>query len=61
MRVLVILAIAIVCFLGITAVVLVGGAMYQKILFDEYIEDIENPKRPDQITNPDLPTFDILP
>ena len=57
----VILAIAIVCGIGMTAAAIVGGGMYQKMLFDEYMEDIEDPKGPSQMTNPNLPTIDILP
>ena len=61
MRLIVILAIAIACGVGITAAVIVGGGMYQKMLFDEYMEDIEDPKRQSQIPNPNLPTIDIMP
>jgi len=57
----VILAIAIVCGIGMTAAVIVGGGMYQKMLFDEYMEDIEDPKRQSQAISPKLPTIDILP
>ena len=61
MRTIVILAIAIVCFVGIAAAVLIAGGEYQKVLFDEYIEDIENPSKPRLDTNPNLPKIDILP
>ena len=61
MKAIVILAIAIVCCVGITAAVIVGGGMYQKMLFDEYMEDIEDPKRQSQMVNPNLPTIDIMP
>ena len=61
MRTLVILAIAIVCFAGITAVGLIAGGAYQKMLFDEYMDDIEKPSNPSLDTNPNLPKIDILP
>lgn len=56
-----ILAIAIVLFVGITATVLVGGEWYQRALFDEYVEDISDPPRKSLDTNPNLPSIDILP
>jgi hypothetical protein len=61
LRTIVILAIAIVCCAGITAAVMIAGGEYQKVLFDEYIEDIENPPKPRLDTNPNLPKIDILP
>jgi len=61
LRTLVIVAIAIVCFAGITAVVLIAGGAYQKMLFDEYMDDVENPLKPSLDANPNLPKIDILP
>ncbi|HUU48379.1 MAG TPA: hypothetical protein VMW55_06320 [Nitrosopumilaceae archaeon] len=61
MKTLVILAIAIVCLVGITAAVLIAGGAYQKVLFDEYLEDIENPTKSSLDTNPNLPKIDIFP
>jgi hypothetical protein len=60
LKTLVILAIAIVCFAGITGAILIVGSAYQKVLFDEYLEDIENPSKPDSETYPNLPKIDIL-
>lgn len=56
-----ILAIAIVLSVGIVVAVLIGGEWYQKILFDEYMEDISDPTRKSLDTNPNLPSIDILP
>jgi len=56
-----ILAIALVLSVGIVVAVLIGGEWYQKILFDEYMEDISDPPRKSLETNPNLPSIDILP
>ena len=56
-----ILAIGLVCSVVIITAVLVGGEIYQKILFEEYLEDLEDPKKPPTENNPNLPSIDILP
>ena len=59
MRTIVIVGIALACAMGIVAAVFVVGGMYQQELFDEYIEDSQNPPRSE--INPNLPSFDIVP
>ena len=61
MKALVILAIAIVCAIIIIAIVVVVGGEYQKVLFDEYMEDLENPPRPSPQDSQNIPKIDILP
>ena len=56
-----ILAIGLVCSVVIITAVLVGGEIYQKILFEEYMEDLEDPKKTPTENNPNLPSIDILP
>lgn len=60
MKILVLLAIAIVCFAGITAAVLIAGGWYQNMLFDEYMEDIENPPKPRPGAE-NLPSIELMP
>ncbi len=57
----VIVAIAVLCSVGVVAAVFVVGGMYQQELFDEYMEDAQDSQSPRQLTNPNLPAFDILP
>jgi hypothetical protein len=61
LKTIVILVIAILCLAGITAAVLIAGGAYQKVLFDEYLEDLEKPPKTSMDTNPNLPKIDILP
>ena len=53
------LGIAIAISVGIVTAVFVVGGIYQQELFEEYLEDTQNPPRSE--VNPDLPAFDILP
>lgn len=41
--------------------ILIAGGAYQKMLFDEYMEDVENPSKHGPDVNPNLPKIDILP
>ncbi len=59
MRTIIILGITLACAIGIVAAVFVVGGMYQQELFDDYLEDSQNPPRSE--INPNLPAFDILP
>ncbi len=56
-----IIAIAVVCSIGIIAAVFVVGGIYQQELFDDYMEDVQDSQSSRPLTNPNLPTFDILP
>ena len=58
LKTIVLVAIAIVCAIVILTIVFVVGEMYQKELFDEYLEDSNSlEKRPQ--TNPNLPVFEV--
>ena len=59
LKTIVLLGIAFAISVGIIAAVFVVGGMYQQELFEEYIEDTQNPPRAE--VNPNLPAFDILP
>jgi len=61
LRTIVIIAIAVVCSIGVIAAVFVVGGIYQQELFDDYMEDVQDSQSPRPLTNPNLPTFDILP
>ncbi len=61
MKTIVIVAIALALSIGIVAAVFVVGGMYQKELFDEYIEDVSDSQSPRQLTNPNLPVLDPFP
>ena len=60
LKTIVIVAIAVVCSVGVVAAVFVVGGMYQQELFDEYMDDAQDSQSPRQLTNPNLPAFDIL-
>lgn len=53
------LGIALAISVGMVAAVFFVGGMYQQELFEEYIEDSQNPPRSE--VNPNLPAFDISP
>ena len=61
MKTIVIVAIALALSIGIVAAVFVVGGMYQKELFDEYIEDVSDSQSPRQLANPNLPVLDPFP
>jgi hypothetical protein len=61
LKTIVIVAIALALSIGIVAAVFVVGGMYQKELFDEYIEDVSDSQSPRQLTNPNLPVLDPFP
>ena len=61
LRTIVIIAIAVVCSIGIIAAVFVVGGIYQQELFDDYMEDVQDSQSSRPLINPNLPTFDILP
>jgi hypothetical protein len=61
LRTIMIIAIAVVCSIGVIAAVFVVGGIYQQELFDDYMEDVQDSQSPRPLTNPNLPTFDILP
>ncbi len=61
LRTIVIIAIAVVCSIGVIATVFVVGGIYQQELFDDYMEDVQDSQSSRPLTNPNLPTFDILP
>jgi hypothetical protein len=61
LRTIVIIAIAVVCSIGIIAAVFVVGGIYQQELFDDYMEDVQDSQSSRPFINPNLPTFDILP
>jgi len=60
LKTIVIIAIAVTFSVGIVAAVFVLGGMYQQELFNEYVDDAQNPPNRSE-TNPNLPAFDILP
>ena len=47
--------------IGIVAAVFVVGGMYQQELFEEYIEDTQDPQGKRTETSPNLPSLDIMP
>jgi len=53
------LGIAIAISVGIVTAVFVVGGIYQQELFEEYIDETQNPPRSE--VNPNLPAFDIMP
>jgi hypothetical protein len=61
LRTIVIIAIAVVCSIGIIAAVFVVGGIYQQELFDDYMEDVQDSQSSRPLTNQNLPIFDILP
>jgi len=61
LKTMVIVAIAVLCSVGVVAAVFVVGGMYQQQLFDEYMGDAQDSQSPRQLPNPNLPAFDILP
>ena len=61
MNLIIVLAISLVCATAIIAGVLVGGGIYQSMLFDEYMEDLEDSEKPKPLTNPNFPEIDVLP
>jgi hypothetical protein len=61
LKTIVIVAIAVLCSLGIVAAVFVVGGMYQQELFDEYMDDAQGSQSARQLTNPNLPVFDPFP
>jgi uncharacterized membrane protein (DUF485 family) len=61
LKTIVIIAIAVVCSIGVIAAVFVVGGIYQQELFDDYMEDVQDSQSSRPLTNPNLPTFDILP
>ena len=58
LKTVVLVAIAIVCAIVILATVFVVGQMYQKELFEEYMEDSNSQGKKPQ-TNPNLPVFEV--
>lgn len=54
----ILVAIAIVCAVGILATVVVVGSVYQQELFEEYMEDSQSLGKRAQ-SNPNLPTFEM--
>ena len=58
MKTLVVVAIAVLCALGIMVAVFVLGGAYQQELFKEYMEDSQDTSQRQQ--NPiDMPSFDV--
>ena len=55
------MAIAVLCSVGVVAVVFVVSGMYQQELFDEYMDDAQGSQSARQLTNPNLPVFDPFP
>ncbi|MEJ2261149.1 MAG: hypothetical protein P8X83_05790, partial [Nitrosopumilaceae archaeon] len=51
-------AIAIICMIGILSAVFVFGGAYQQELFEEYLENSQSPRQKPQNVQ-DLPTFKI--
>jgi hypothetical protein len=56
-----IVAIAVLCSVGVVAAVFVVGGMYQQELFDEYMDDAQGSQSAIQLANPNLPAFDPFP
>jgi len=56
-----IVAIVVLCSLGVVAAVFVVGGMYQQELFDEYMDDAQGSQSARPFTNPNLPAFDPFP
>lgn len=61
LKTIVIVAIAVICSVGVIGAVFVVGGMYQQELFDEYMDDAQDFQSSRPWTNPNLPAFDILP
>lgn len=61
LKTIVIVAIAVICSVGVIGAVFVVGGMYQQELFDEYMDDTQDFQSSRPLTNPNLPAFDILP
>jgi len=57
----VIVAIAVLCSVGVVAVVFVVSGMYQQALFDEYMDDAQGSQIARPLTTPNLPAFDPFP
>jgi len=53
------IAIAIICSVGILAAFFVIGGMYQQELFAEYMKDMQNSPNSRHAANSDMPVFDI--
>jgi len=57
----VIVTIAVLCSVGVVAVVFVVSGMYQQELFDEYMDDAQDSQIASPLTKPNLPAFDPFP
>ncbi|NIM25267.1 MAG: hypothetical protein GTN35_02025 [Nitrososphaeria archaeon] len=59
MKTIAVVAIAILCAVGVLFAVFVMGGAYQQELFDDYLEDSQNPpsQRPQSPVN--MPSFDV--
>ncbi|MFB5606656.1 MAG: hypothetical protein ACE5RG_00990 [Candidatus Nitrosomaritimum yanchengensis] len=58
MKTIVLVAIAIICAVGILTAVFFLGSRYQQELFEEYVEESQSPRKSSQIS-PNLPTFEV--
>ncbi len=56
-----IVALAVLCSVGVVAVVFVVSGIYQQALFDEYMDDAQGSQIVRPLTNPNLPAFDPFP
>ena len=56
-----IVALAVLCSVGVVAVVFVVSGMYQQALFDEYMDDAQGSQIARPLTTSNLPAFDPFP
>jgi ABC-type uncharacterized transport system permease subunit len=61
LKTIVIVAIAVLCSVGVVAVVFIVSGMYQQALFDEYMDDAQGSQIARPLTTPNLPAFDPFP
>ena len=59
MKTLAVVAIAILCAVGVMVAVFVMGGSYQQELFDDYLEDSQNPPSQRQQNPVNMPSFDV--
>ena len=59
MKTIAVVAIAILCAVGVMVAVFVMGGSYQQELFDDYLEDSQSPPSQRQQNTVNMPSFDV--
>lgn len=59
MKTIAVVAIAILCAVGVMVAVFVMGGAYQQELFDDYLDDSQNPPSQRQQNPVNMPSFDV--